>query len=563
MFALPVASCREIFKRVGEGYTERNGRRRKTGEEGMSKVDFVADQPRPLEDFITVTGLKFCYAKECFERFGGYAPALASFAQSYPSLPTDYFEEVGRVERNAEVINTELKLIYRRAREIKSQSGKEDGGVWAVYYTRPPPPESKPQNFNASSADKAPKPFGSVFSFTGTTSAAASPGAMNFGFGAQPVPSSSEAAPVSTMFGGFGQKKTTEEKKKTPNNERAVKYREATHFTGPLFDMPLFWREEVEGRCPLLNLDKGFLEENRDVLRKRLEKWVKKAEFFMKPVKYLEVDDEDEETIRVIIKDADRTFFHPEHRNKFVNFLTAMHNEFNAYGQAMSYLAGLCLLVLSEEETAAVLRYVANVHIPGHWAAEAVGFSTTAWVVEGFMKRKFPDVAKHLEELKLWPDTYLQKVLTGLCIHVLDFKDLFVFLDLFMDGGVKFLIKYCLAIVEHFRSDLLRVKSATAANEVYEIMRLDSKVADSHDVKAILQRAPLIDLGAEGDLIDILRMEAYNTHVAPRLQRAPKTEAFEPCAVCEERKPIWWNDDLGAVCRECKDAAPELTYTKY
>ncbi|ESL11181.1 hypothetical protein TRSC58_01078 [Trypanosoma rangeli SC58] len=327
--------------------------------------------------------------------------------------------------------------------------------------------------------------------------------------------------------------------------------------------MPLFWKEEVEERCPLLNLNNGFLEANRDLLRSRLENWVKKAGFFLQPVNYVEIEDDDEETTRVIIKDADRTFFHPEHRKKFVAFLSAMHNEFNAYGQAMSYLAGICLLVLSEEETAAVLRYVTKEHIPGHWAAEAVGFSTTAWVVEGFMQRMFPDVAKHLETLKLWPDTYLQKILTGLCIHVLEFKDLFVFLDLFMEGGVKFLIKYCLAIVEHFRSHLLRVKSAENASDVYAIMRLDAKVVDPHDVRDILQRAPLIDLGPEGETIDILRMEAYDRHVAPRLQRAPKTEAFEPCNVCNERKPVWWNDELGVVCTECKDGAPELTYVKY
>ncbi|RNF14752.1 putative GTPase activating protein [Trypanosoma conorhini] len=529
----------------------------------MSKAPFAADQRRPLEDFMALTGLKPKYAKGCFDRFGGYAPALASFAQSYAALPSEYFEDAAKVEQNAELINEELKLIYKRAREIKHQSGKPDAGVWAAYYAKESLPASKPQAVNGAAADATPKPFGSAFSFTTTKAAAPPSGTINFGFGAQPTPSSSVSAPVSAIFGGFAQAKKTEEKATEPSREREVRYCEPSHFTGPLFDMPLFWKEEVEERCPLLNLNKGFLEENRELLRGRLEKWVKKAGFYLQPVKYVGIEDDDEETIRVIIKDAERTFFHPEHRKKFIAFLSAMHNEFNAYGQAMSYLAGLSLLVLNEEETAAVLRYVTREHIPGHWAAEAVGFSTTAWVVEAFMQLKFPDVAKHLEELKLWPDTYLQKVLTGLCIHVLDFEELFVFLDLFMEGGVKFLIKYCLAIVEHFRSDLLRVKSAENANQVYEIMRLDAKVADSHDVREILRRAPLIDLGPEGDTIDILRMEAYDKKVAPRLQRAPKTEAFEPCALCNERKPVWWNDDLGAVCSECKDGAPDLPYTKY
>lgn len=58
-----------------------------------------------------------------------------------------------------------------------------------------------------------------------------------------------------------------------------------------------------------------------------------------------------------------------------------MYHEFKAYGQAMSYLAGLCMLVLNEQEAATVIRFVATQYIRGHWAEEAVGFSTNAWVV--------------------------------------------------------------------------------------------------------------------------------------------------------------------------------------
>ncbi|KEG13871.1 putative GTPase activating protein [Trypanosoma grayi] len=541
---------------------------------------FDAEKVRPLEDFVALTGLKATYAKGCYDRFGGYAPALASFAQSYTSLPEDYFEEKDRVVKNAGVINEELKLIYKKAREIKSALNVADDGVWAFYYThqsvtkplqqQQQHQQQKPANafqFGASS-----NPSGQLFGFangTGnnTTSSAPTSASLNFGFGPAPVTSSSSATAavsVPPAFAGFGQpKKVTEETVKKAFHENEVKYCEPSHFTGPFFDMPLFWKEEVEGQCPLLNLNKGFLEENRDVLHKRLEVWAKKAAFFQKPVRYVEIGDDDEETVRVIIKDADRTFFHPEHRKKFVAFLNAMHHEFKAYGQAMSYLAGLCLLVLNEEETAAVLRFVSTTYIPGHWAAEAIGFASSAWVVESFMQRLFPDVAKHLEELKFWPDTYLQKILTGLCIHVLNFRELFEFLDLFMESGFKFLIKYCLAIVEHFRSDLLGIKTVNDANAVYEIMRLDSKVADLQDVRAILRRAPLMDLGEDGDNIDVIRMQVYDKHVAPRLQRAPKVEAFEPCEVCGERKPTWWNDDLGAVCSVCKEANSEITFTKF
>jgi hypothetical protein len=350
--------------------------------------------------------------------------------------------------------------------------------------------------------------------------------------------------------------------KKVPLHE--PKYCEAKHFTGPFFEMPLFWKEEVEQRAPLLNLDNnGFLKRNRGVLRARLEKWLACADFYIStPVRYVAMDDEDEQIARVIIKDADRTFFHPDHRKKFVAFLYAMHYEFGTYGQAMSYLAGLCLLVLTEQETAALLRKVNKNYIPGHWAAEAVGFATSAWVVEYFIQELYPDVAKHFEKINFWPDTFLQKILSGLCVHVLEFDLLFDFLDRFMAEGFPFLLKFCLSIVEHFRTDLLSFGS-DKINNLYEIMRLDNRAVSSNDVRKILTRSKSFNLGDRAANLDLIRMQVYDKKVAPRLQRAPKEEAFEPCEVCEKAKPKWWHDDVGAACDACKDKSGVEGWSKY
>ncbi|KAG8343827.1 putative GTPase activating protein [Trypanosoma vivax] len=548
-----------------------NDKREQMGKEREGKLDLEkgvkttgdspVQSPRTLEDFIRVTGLKAEYAKKCFERFNGYAPALASFVQSHATLPGGYFEDKERAFKNADAINAELKLIYKKAREIRGVLGKDDRAVWQSYYASSAAPKSGPQKglFGTvqSAADTAPSNF--TFGFPSSVSAPVAGAGLNFGFGAVPtVPLSAPAA------GGFGHPVKTEEKKNVASAaaEKPVQYCEASHDTGPFLNMPLFWKEEVDAICPLLNLNNGFLQENRSVLRARLEKWLSKAAFYRQPLRYVKIEDEDEETVRVIIKDADRTFFHPEHRRKFVAFLNAMSHEFKAYGQAMSYLAGICLLVLSEEETATVLRFVAKEYIPGHWAAEAVGFATSAWAVEYFMKKKFPDVAKHLDELKFWPDTYLQKILTGLCIHVLNFRELFEFLDLFMEGGIEFLIKFCLAIVEHFRHDILNIKSSVGANALYEIMRLDSKMCSYKDIVDILHRAPLLELDGEVSISEVRSM-VYEERVAPRLERAPKAVTFEPCELCNERRPQWWNDEIGAVCSQCKEGAPGLDYTEY
>ena len=46
-------------------------------------------------------------------------------------------------------------------------------------------------------------------------------------------------------------------------------------------------------------------------------------------------------------------------------------------------------------------------------AAEARGFATNAWVIEHFMQKKTPAVAKHLMSMNWWPDMYMQKLCVG------------------------------------------------------------------------------------------------------------------------------------------------------
>jgi hypothetical protein len=547
-----------------------------------------------LQDFITITGLKPEFAKACFEKQqNNYAAALASFVQSLASIPKDYFLDASKISgENGKKINIQLKAIYQHARQVKSTQQCDDVAAWKTYSAPPParaaaPVAAAPAQRNATAPPSAAAPTSSTaasppvaqappkisFGF-GNTAASASPSApTTFGFG-KTAPATSAAPSAAFGFGNNAAKPAASAAPSAATSgiaEAVVEqakpvpvYAEPTHFTGPFFSMPNFWEQEVVERAPLLNLDYGFLERNRDVLKERLEKWLKGAEFYIdSPVQYVAMPDKDEYYARVIIKDAERTFFGAEHREKFYMFIYAMYFEFGSYGQAMSYLAGLCLLVLTEQQTAAILRRVAKAYIPGHWAGEAVGFATSAWVVEKIMKDEFPDVAAHFHKLNFWPDTYLQKILSGLCIHVLRFEDLFVFLDAFMKGGFIYLLKFCLSMIEHFRSHLLNVTTSERMNELYEIMRLDSRAVDRADVTKILQRAPNFPLKVGGSDLDILRSEVYQDKVAPRIARAPKTEAFEPCEVCEKNRPKWWSEEIGAVCDDCKAKNPNETYSAY
>lgn len=549
---------------------------------------------KSLKEFETLTGLSPAAAKQCYETYGGFGPALASFVQSVKKLSPEAFANKKTHLDNAVQINDELKQIYAAARKIKSELKCTDEEAWKKLYvaipvekptaavTNPVAEPPKPSPFTASASPAKPPVFGFGTTAPATSNPPAAAAAPSFGFG-----STSSSAATSTASFGFGVKApaavnttsaTTSNmtvpfafgapkpapkaelcEEETTVAKPVAKYGPASHFTGPFFDMPDFWKDEVDGGATLLTLDHGFLAANRAELQTRCKKWLNGTTFYNAPVKYVLMEDKDETIARVVIKDAERTFKNPVHQEKLYMFLYAMYFEFGNYGQAMSYLAGICLLVLDEQETAAILRKVAKVYIPGHWAAEAVGFATSAWVVERFMKDTFPDVAEHFMKLNFWPDTYLQKILSGLCVHVLRFAELYTFLDHFMANGFAFLIKFSLSVIEHFRKHLL---SCFQINELYEIMRLDPKAVEQRDVLSILNRAPNFELGDQ-DLV-VLRSEVYDSKVAPRLAKAPKTVLFEPCSICEKKKPVWWSDETEqAVCDDCKAATPDVTYTAY
>jgi hypothetical protein len=446
-------------------------------------------------DLKCLTGLKSSAIEALLTRFGSEAAVLASFVQSLKTIPDDMFDDKSVHVAMASEINKILKDVYAQARKTKEMKKCTD--------------------------------LEAIKAFTSEICS-------------QPAATAASSNP----------KEATDDDSSTRIREPRL-LSAPQHDTGAFFGMPHFWSAEVEERAPLFNLDAGFLEKNRSELPQRIKRWLGGTSFYQTPVSYVAMDDEDEYYARVIIKDAHRTFFHPDHRKKFAMFLYAMFYEFREYGQAMSYLAGLCLLVLTEAETAAVLRKVRKEYIPGHWAAEAVGFATSAWVVEFFMKKLFPEVAAHFNKINFWPDTYLQKILSGLCVHVLEFRFLFDFLDLFMQSGFEFLVRFCLGIIEVFQDKLLS-KPAAKINELYEIMRLDKREVDPAIIPKIFAAASAIKLGSDAHSMDLIRSQVYDEKLAKRMQRASKVETFEPCQLCETGRPKWFTDDHGAVCDACK-----------
>ncbi|PWU89158.1 hypothetical protein C4B63_63g90 [Trypanosoma cruzi] len=184
------------------------------------------------------------------------------------------------------------------------------------------------------------------------------------------------------------------------------------------------------GEAFFFYFDKEVFERSRFALREKLEQWVSTAVFHRGAVRYVDAHDLDEKTVRLIINDANKTFVHPDHRNKFVAFLAAMYNELEIYEQSMSFLSGLFMLVLTEEETASVLRFLLNVKMPSHWPMDVVAFSSAAVLVENFLQVPF------LEGKSVRTGEYanlhsrLQSIMNILCVNVVNVNELFVFLGL-------------------------------------------------------------------------------------------------------------------------------------
>jgi hypothetical protein len=223
----------------------------------------------------------------------------------------------------------------------------------------------------------------------------------------------------------------------------------------------------------------------------------------------------------------------------------------------MCYLTAVCMLVLNEEETTRVLRLVGKDYIRGHWAAEARGFATNAWVIEHFMQKKTPAVAKHLMSMNWWPDMYMQKILSGLCIHVLPWDQMFEFLDSFMEKGFPYLVQFMLAVVEHFGPRLLRCTTPMHANTVFEMLKLDHNLVEYADITAIFKLAAANEAWVAKELesanLQVLRSEIFDAKLAKRLAQS-QGETFEPCDDCDKEKPTLWCDQCDVkVCVACKN----------
>jgi hypothetical protein len=165
----------------------------------------------------------------------------------------------------------------------------------------------------------------------------------------------------------------------------------------------------------------------------------------------------------------------------------------------LSFLASVLLLFLPEGQVFAMLSKINSnpKYIPGYWKHEAVAFARDAYVFERILRQKNVPLADHLNKTGALRETFCQKYMVALSIHVLPFEALFEFLENFFTHGARYLFQFTLSFVQHLevcdqnvlcsyfpisQTDtwlVLTQKLLMAANDtptVFAYLRLDTKM---------------------------------------------------------------------------------------
>ncbi|KNH09364.1 GTPase activating protein [Perkinsela sp. CCAP 1560/4] len=320
-----------------------------------------------------------------------------------------------------------------------------------------------------------------------------------------------------------------------------------------------FIQVEVDNRAPLFDRNvRGWLQSNRESVSARVKQWVERIDqSYRTPLVLIPIptSEFDAETPRIIINDSTRTFHTARYQFKLATYLHSFWKECGSYSQSMSYLAAILLLSLNEQETAWIMRKVNSEYIPGHWAAQASGFNTSAFVWDKLLGEIDPEIQLHFQALNFLPDTYLQKIFSALCIHVLEFDMLYDFLDAFLMDGFPFLLRFAIALAVHFKPRLMTM-TAIKVNQCFDIMKMDAALVSRSDQLIVLESAKKMNISAYIPLLKAWRDDIYTNIIEPRMKKASGVE-YEPCVICEAEKPVFYCDACGILCAKCASKSVE------
>eukprot|EP01133_Synstelium_polycarpum_P014363 gene14363-16949_t len=308
---------------------------------------------------------------------------------------------------------------------------------------------------------------------------------------------------------------------------------------------PQFWDDEF--MQPLLKMDRGFIK----------EQGVDKTLAKMSAEDIKDVDFGDDEPERIFLLDAERTYANEENKKKLARILTYLNKQFGDYQQGMSFVSSFLLLTLEENEAIALLIKI-NSMIPGFWKHEAVAFGTEAHTFYHILQKQFPNITAHLEKNIIDPGTFCQRWFLGLCVHLLPFKQLFQFFEMFLEGGREFLLRFGLAMFKTLESKVL---GTTNPNTIFGLLRMDPLYVTGDELfQSIIDNCSTFDL-SEFDL-PAIRVQIFEEKLKERIEKAHKVhaevESIDDCLWCMDNLPEFYCVQCKEfVCEDCLENPPD------
>ncbi|KYR00738.1 RabGAP/TBC domain-containing protein [Tieghemostelium lacteum] len=310
-----------------------------------------------------------------------------------------------------------------------------------------------------------------------------------------------------------------------------------------------FW--ETEFKIPLLKMDHGFLkEEGIEKIIKRASNWKDIAGLKSEDIKTIEYGTEKPEEIFVL--DAERTFSTADNKARLVKILTYLKKQFGDYQQGFSFVTSFMMLTLPEEENIAIMLKI-NSMLPGYWKHEAIDYGISALTFNNILQKIFPEISVHLQKNLIQPETFCSKWFLGLFVHLLPFRYLFQFMEKFLAGGVVYLYKFGLGLMEVLKS---RILATDNVNVIYALLRLDSPEIKDEDFQKITDAAEKYDL-SKFDL-EAIGKQVYELHLKSRIEKAhqvhAKVEEIPDCQWCYDDFPeLYCIQCKQLVCQACID----------
>eukprot|EP01123_Difflugia_compressa_P002063 TRINITY_DN12786_c0_g1_i1.p1 TRINITY_DN12786_c0_g1~~TRINITY_DN12786_c0_g1_i1.p1 ORF type:complete len:364 (+),score=51.73 TRINITY_DN12786_c0_g1_i1:109-1200(+) len=320
----------------------------------------------------------------------------------------------------------------------------------------------------------------------------------------------------------------------------------------------------TEEKCaPILDRN-DFLNPNVvDTVIQRTREWVSMTGS-VKGFPVDKVQELDENYMRIIKHDAERTFVDPNRRKTLVRVVSNYVAKFSDYAQGLSHVCGFLLLTLTETEVSSIVTALATnpKYIPQYWCSEAIAAAKDAYVFEYLLQHHEPELASQFKKKGMLPEAYCPKWFVALNLNVLPYTALYRFFELFFEQGHLFLFKFCICYTSHFKDHLLNAKD----HQIFDILRFDKSIQKLYDINS----ETLVDIvegAASFKLIDIdvveTRTRLFKQYLEPRLIRAKLAQ--QQAAESDDEESGDGSDDEeeeeGAECGVCKKNMPGLWCT--